>query len=283
MIVNTPAKELLFSTVRVTNHSGKGVSTGTGFLLHAEVEPGRSFMFLATNKHVVAGAESLTLGFIAREPGSNLPKLGERVDIRISNPEPTWVGHPDPEVDVALLQVTGIIASLMDVIYYRSLPSTQMPFEGDGVYIDAVEEITFIGYPDGRQDPFHLTPILRRGTTATPIELPFGGKPTFLIDGSVFGGSSGSPVFLLNNGFYRAGPTEVAAGNRLVLIGIIAATFIRENLWPVVVGTGPHVRVAQELNLGVVYNWSAINETIEEFKRRPPSVSVPFTRGLTGS
>jgi hypothetical protein len=255
------------------------VSVGTGFLLHASIGSQKSLMFLATNKHVVEGATSLTLSFIARRPDVDLPALGLGVDVLIDNPTGIWVGHPDGEIDVALIHVGGIINALMGKIYYRSIPSTQMPSEGDGVYIDAVEEITFVGYPDGRQDPAHLTPIVRRGTTATPLELPFGGKPTFLIDGSVFGGSSGSPVFLMNNGMYRTGPREVAPGNRLVLVGIIAATHVRENLWPVFVGTGPHVRIAQELNLGVVYNWTAINETIEAFKQNPPN-SSPAARSM---
>ena len=39
-------------------------------------------------------------------------------------------------------------------------------------------------------------PILRRGTTATPIALNFEGRPEFLIDAAVYPGSSGSPVFV---------------------------------------------------------------------------------------
>ncbi|XMN07706.1 trypsin-like peptidase domain-containing protein [Streptomyces griseobrunneus] len=268
MNLDTPTKELLFVTVRIVNEGAAGVqSVGTGFLLHKSFDESSSIPFLVTNKHVLAGAELLTLGFIARDD-QGLPKLGHREDVAIGNPENAWVGHPDPEVDVAVLPIAGIINQLGEKIFYRTLPSTQMPSDGDGVFIDAIEEITFIGYPNGHQDPAHLTPIVRRGITATPLELPFGGKPSFLVDGSVFGGSSGSPVFLLSEGFYRSGPTAVAAGNRLVLVGIIAATVQRSTLLPLVVGRGPHVRLAQELNLGVAYSWHAIEQTIAEFYRR---------------
>jgi hypothetical protein len=47
-----------------------------------------------------------------------------------------------------------------------------------------------------------------------------------------------------------------------VLIGVVAATITRERLLPLVVGQGEHVKLAQELNLGIVYNWHAIEQTI---------------------
>ena len=222
----------------------------------------RILPFIVTNKHVVEGATNLILNFIACKDGTNEPALGTVEDYTINDPAAAWVGHPDEDVDVAVLPAAGILDAIHDRICIRAIPTTQMPSEGDGIYIDVVEEITFIGYPNGHRDPAHLTPIVRRGISATPIELPFGGKPAFLVDGSVFAGSSGSPVFLLNEGFYRAGPSEVAAGNRLVLVGVVAATVLRETLLPVVVGHGPHVRLAQELNLGVVYNWHAIEQTL---------------------
>ena len=222
---------------------------------------------MVTNKHVLADATAVTIGFIARDPDRKAPILGQSRDVRLEGPAGVWVGHPDPDVDVAVLPLHGVINALGESIYFRSIPVTQMPSDGDGLFLDAIEGITFIGYPNGHQDPAHLTPIVRRGITATPLVLPFSGKPAFLVDGSVFGGSSGSPVFLINEGMYRSGPNDVAIGNRLVLIGIIAATMQRETLLPLVVGHGPHVRLAQELNLGLAYNWHAITETITEFER----------------
>ncbi len=260
--VDSPTKELLFATVRIVNDGPTGQTVGTGFLLHKSIDDAHSMAFVVTNKHVVEGATRLILGFIARDTTDG-PKLGQRMDHVIDNPSSKWIGHPDPEVDVALLHVGQILEALHGQIFYRSIPATQMPAAGDKLFIDAIEEITFIGYPNGYQDPVHLTPIVRRGITATPLELPFGGKPVFLVDGSVFGGSSGSPVFLINEGFYRSGPLEVAVGTRLALVGVIAATVTRETLLPLVVGHGPHIKLAQELNLGVVYNWYAIEQVID--------------------
>jgi hypothetical protein len=147
------------------------------------------------------------------------------------------------------------------MVFTRALPMSLLATEMPDLYTDAIEEITFIGYPDGRHDPKHLTPIVRRGITATPLDLDMGGAPTFLIDGSVFGGSSGSPVFLFNEGAYR-GPDGLQIGTRIALVGIIAQTWIRGDALPVEVAA-PHVKIAKELNLGVAFNSRAIKETVE--------------------
>lgn len=277
--VDTPAKQLLFSTVLVAAHRSDGESHGTGFLLTSKLDSARTLVFLATNKHVVRDSDCLVLNFIARDQTTAQPDLGVAIKVRIENPSECWVGHPGEKVDVALLNLGQIISDLSHKIFFRTIPDTQMPAPGDGLFIDAVEEITFIGYPDGRRDPANLTPIVRRGTTATPIELDFASQPSFLVDGSVFAGSSGSPVFLMNDGFYRDGPNSVAAGNRLALIGIVAATQVHRESLPVEVARQPVVRLAKELNLGIVYNWRALREAIAYFRASPPSQPryVPMT------
>jgi hypothetical protein len=52
--------------------------------------------------------------------------------------------------------------------------------------------------------------FFRRGMTATPPQLDYCGRPTFLIDASVFGGSSGSPVFL--DITHARGPSPIRVG-----------------------------------------------------------------------
>jgi hypothetical protein len=130
-----------------------------------------------------------------------------------------------------------------------------------------LEEVTFIGYPNGWADEAHHTPIVRRGITATPMSLNFSAKPVYLVDGSVFGGSSGSPVFLFNEGSYPNGAGGIVLGTRLQLVGIMAATMVRNSQLPLSVSTQPHVKVAQEMNLGVAFNWQAIEETILELEK----------------
>jgi hypothetical protein len=261
--VNTPGRQLLFSTVRIDNIlvSG-GVATGTGFLLFADLDGGLCPL-LVTNKHVVAGAARLFATFIKRKPGADEPDLGKGVEVAL--PPHAWFGHPNDRVDVAVLPLASPLGQVSEPLFMRALPLSLLATEVSNLFVDAIEEITFIGYPNGHRDPKHLTPIVRRGITATPLDLDMGGDPAFHVDGSVFGGSSGSPVFLLNEGTYRSGAGDLTVGSRIVLVGIIASTMVRHQRLPIEVANAEHVKIAQELNLGVAFNSRAIKETIEAF------------------
>ena len=86
-----------------------------------------------------------------------------------------------------------------------------------------IEDITVVGYPDGIWDAFNNMPITRRGITATPIQMDFENKPRFLIDAAIYGGSSGSPVFVFNQGSYSKPDGGLYAGTRLKLVGVVYA------------------------------------------------------------
>lgn len=267
MNVDTPGRQLLFSTVRITNVLTSGIpTTGTGFLVWVEMDQDRTSPLLVTNKHVVADSARLIAHFIKRKADIDAPDLGQGLDVSL-DPR-NWIGHPDPSVDVAVVPLALFYnQGIGQQVFTRALPLSVLATEVEDLYTDAIEEITFIGYPDGRHDPKHLTPIVRRGITATPLDLDMGGSPAFLVDGSVFGGSSGSPVFLLNEGTYRSSGGGLTIGTRVALVGIIAATMVRRDQLPVEVASADHVKIAKELNLGVAFNSRAIKETIEAFAK----------------
>jgi hypothetical protein len=264
--VDTIARELLFTTVRLTNIAVTGVPTsvGTGFIVNASRDPQVQMLVVVTNKHVIAGASAVRVDLIARDPAEDQPLLGQSAAVTFGEVPKHVQGHPHPDVDVAVFSFNALLPHCPRPPFYRGLPHNIFPEAEDLESFDAIEEVTFIGYPNGHNDAAHGTPIVRQGITATPLELPFEGLPQFLVDGSVFGGSSGSPVFIYNNGMYRTGPGMVTAGTRVRLIGVLAATTHRETLLPVLTAVqGPHVRIAQELNLGIAFNWSAVEETID--------------------
>ncbi|WP_371799094.1 trypsin-like peptidase domain-containing protein [Streptomyces sp. NBC_01707] len=263
MNIDTIAKMLFFATVRIENHGAKSASVGTGFIMTASLENGDQCPMLVTNKHVLAGAQQLVAHFIPRKPEANVPDLGQAVAVDL--PPTMYVGHPDPTVDIAVMPLAPTLLLLANKLFIQALPLSLLATELPDLYTDAIEEITFVGYPNGHRDPMNFTPIARRGITATPLQLDFGGKPMFLVDGSVFGGSSGSPVFLFNQGTYRSGPNVITAGSRIALVGIIAQTMLRNAQLPVAeeVAATAHVKFAQELNIGIAFNAKAIKESIE--------------------
>jgi hypothetical protein len=60
-------------------------------------------------------------------------------------------------------------------LYYHAIDSQRIPDAATVRGFDALEDVLFVGYPSGVWDQVNLMPILRRGTTATPLELEFEG------------------------------------------------------------------------------------------------------------
>jgi len=136
--------------------------------------------------------------------------------------------------------------------------------------LDAIEPVTFIGYPNGIWDSKNFLPVARRGSTASPIQVDFEGTPRFLIDASVFGGSSGSPVFLFNQGMFtdKSGDTSIAS--RLLFVGVVAAVFFRTQFnqivaVPIPTQTQPMARQQEMIDLGIVFKARTVVEAIEAF------------------
>ena len=81
-----------------------------------------------------------------------------------------------------------------------------------------------IGYPNGIWDSVNNKPIFRKGITATHPKFDYNGKKEFMIDAACFPGSSGSPVFILNEGGYRDKKGNTYLGTtRIMLIGVLYA------------------------------------------------------------
>lgn len=86
--------------------------------------------------------------------------------------------------------------------------------------ITAIEEVYMVGYPKGIWDAINNIPIVRKGTTATPFFLDYQGKKEFLLDISIFQGSSGSPIVLYDPGSISILQGEYGIQQRISLLGI---------------------------------------------------------------
>lgn len=244
------------------------MSSGTGFVYAVESDQGTAH-FLATNKHVLDGAaDSLKVQMVAADAAGE-PLFGQSATIDLTGIPGGRVDHPDAAVDVSVVPF-GPIVHAMEAAgqrpFFRAVTDGQQFSDEDvAQYIDAVEEVTFIGYPDNIFDDHNFTPIARTGITATPIALDFGGKPQFLIDASVFPGSSGSPVFLLDRaGVYKTKDGNTSVGGRFGLLGVLHAVRVRQVEADVVqIPTRLGVRIADPLNLGVVFKASAIDACVD--------------------
>lgn len=284
MPVETSAEQLLFSVIHIFGSDGANEWEGTGFIHLVHVDNGTA-AFLVTNKHVLAGATELRLKMVRAAQGNEGPALGVGSEATIRLVASDWLGHPNPQVDVAIMPLSEALDQLArdgKRPFFRGLGSEIFLTPEISQELDAIEEVFFIGYPWGIFDETNLLPVVRRGITATPISVDYMGEPAFLVDASVFEGSSGSPVFVLDRGTYAPRSGGLAFGDRTILLGVVAAVHVKsiqQEVRGVAKALGARlaaakgrakmvVNINEALDLGVVYKAWTIEECVDELLRQ---------------
>ena len=270
MLVDSLAKRLLFNTVRVDTVLEDGSEgSGTAFVV-SHNHPRGNFLFVVTNRHLVEGVRQGGLVFTQGKNGQ--PRLGQRFQLNIDEFPHAWFLHPDPSVDLAIVPMRPLEAAARErgiELYYHAIDTRLAPDTHRLAAFDALEDVLFVGYPSGVWDQVNLMPIMRRGTTATPIALDFEGRPEFLIDAAVYPGSSGSPVFVVSAEAMRAqgGP------RKFVFAGVVAAVFFREEAnritsMPVPANQGGTTIGSEMIDLGLVIKSQAVVNLIEAYLKK---------------
>lgn len=172
-------EQLSFCTSRIETEDANGNSySGTGFFFNLNVN-NKIVPLLITNKHVVKGMKKGLFRFTTADD-DGLPNYKEHFTIEYSdNFENMWFMHPFDDVDLCVLPINPLIEAANKKnrrLFYRSLNNGDIPNEVQKQSIDAVEEITMIGYPNGLWDSLNNMPIIRKGITATNYILDYNGK-----------------------------------------------------------------------------------------------------------
>ena len=231
------------------------------------IEIGEDARHLGVEKsQTIASGESTWTPLPAASPDdAEQPQLGQRVDIAHRDFPSIWTGHPDGAIDVAAAFLGPfLIAAQQDgkSAFFRAVTQELCPTDEIMADLDVLEPVVFVGYPNALYDKANLTPIIRQGTTAAPMSLDYDGRPQFLIDASVFPGSSGSPVFIYNTGGYRDRKTYRMGQDRILFAGILAAVHIQADTGRLVTAAPSEVQFDQMLDLGIVFNYRAVIETV---------------------
>lgn len=211
----------IHSTVRIECTTKEGdKSSGSGFFYNFKI--GDSVVpAIVTNKHVVKNSLEGVF-YLTKKNKNGGPDYGNKQGIAIDNFEQGCIMHPDPNTDLCIFLIGRIINQLPD-LFYIPLKEDLIPSDDEIKSFSALEDVIMIGYPTGIWDEINNLPIIRKGVTATPLSIDFNGKKEFMIDMACFPGSSGSPVFIINEGSYNKNSGGIVLGNRMLLIGILYA------------------------------------------------------------
>lgn len=235
-----PVEVMTTCTVRIVGLlGGQPKSIGTGFLYIVETpglanpasEDGARYVpLLVTNRHVVAGCDEISVQFTvaplnaaAGPDGQPLGRAHETHRLPVAG---ACVGHPDPNIDLCAFLVgaiANVVASRGLQLRQHFLNSNYKPDSNLRAILRAIEPIVMIGYPSGIWDSINNAAIIRRGSTATHPLVRYENKPEFLIDAACFPGSSGSPVFLYEDGMYRTAKDGLSPGTRIAFLGVLYA------------------------------------------------------------
>jgi len=272
MEVQSFAENLLFTTVRIEIYSSNNVGVGTGFIfLYSRDQRGQA-SFIVTNKHVLLGADTIKFFFL--ESDGEKPILGKPFPFHIDEISHITFYHPNPDIDIAIVPLSPLLKTKEKEKpevkpFLTGIEDKLIPEKEDIYDFDALEDIVFVGYPYGIYDEKNLLPVIRRGITATPVYVDYNNKPVFLIDASVFPGSSGSPVFIINKGSFSPKTGGTIFSDRIAFLGVIAKVFFREESGNIEFSEiptfiQPTFKMKYMLNLGVVYKAHTVIEAVED-------------------
>lgn len=271
--------QLMYSTLVIRCKKSNGeYSTGTGFFFHFKLTDDKVLVTVITNKHVVEDSIE-TIGIMQEadiaEDGAKSPK-NHGFQILLPPWGSMWTSHPSKEVDLCLAPIDANKPKIKDS-YFLTLNEELIRSDTELSNLTAVEDVLMVGYPLGRFDSVHHLPIFRKGITASHPAIDYNGQSLGLTDISVFPGSSGSPILIVNEGWYIEGQ-QLKTGNKTLLLGILSqyyAVDVLEDDLPKDVPTGiDYLRGYQvPANLGVYVKAKEILVLKDEVLRLHPELN----------
>lgn len=261
MIPDHYIKAVLSIGVRKTG--GNIAWIGTGFMIVKKVDENHYQPYLVTNKHVLAGKQSVVIRLKKKESEQLLT-----IDVPlVENGEKLYSENPDDKVDIAVMTLVGSFFEQNHLqlaafeIDNAALDSTEYVNEGGG----EGSAIYMLGFPMGLVDVDTNVPICRSGCVARITKSEVARTKDILLDIQNFPGNSGSPI-ISRPEIVSIGETK--ALGKSVLIGIIHSYIpYRETL--INSQTGETVEIRSE-NSGIAKANPVefIRETVEIEKQR---------------
>jgi hypothetical protein len=109
-------EQILFSTLRIEllNDSGELQGIGTGFLVKVDFPQNQSesLVLLVSNRHVLTGSDRFNITFHRKKTNSDLPELGQTLSLHTDNFKEALFLHPNFKIDLACVNISGVISKL---------------------------------------------------------------------------------------------------------------------------------------------------------------------------
>lgn len=171
---------------------------GTGFLfgdLIEKTEDGSNkyTVYLVTNKHVLNNLDLILVRF---NPQTDQSAKDYPAPMKDKNGNILWTGHPDSDIDVAVLPVNiaNVRAEGMKFNFFQSDKHVNSISELVNIQTSEGDFIYIMGFPMGivAADRQHV--FVRSGVISRIKDLFEGRSKDFVVDAFVFPGNSGGPV-----------------------------------------------------------------------------------------
>lgn len=216
----TISEQLLFSTVRLQTDQG----IGTGFIFMFQLKDDKTIPVIVTNKHVINHNNQQKVRFFLHIEENGLPTdFYQEFEYSAD-----WVFHEDETIDLCCMPIAPLLNNIKDKLSKNIffIPITEnLTWSNEKLNeLQAVEDVLMFGYPIGLYDTENNFPLVRKGITASHPSVNYNKQSMGVVDIACFPGSSGSPIFVLNNtGYIDKKGNMIMGTNRIILLGILYA------------------------------------------------------------
>lgn len=243
------SEKMMFNTVRLVSQDG---SSGTGYFYNFNID-GAIVPVIITNKHVVNYMKNAIMTFFLHLcNGENESNESYQVTLTTN-----WIFHSNK--DLCFCFVNPVFEFVRNEtrkeVFYIAIDESILPTQGMLEELSALEELVMVGYPIGLWDKKNNFPIFRKGFTASHPAIDFNEDGIGLVDMACFPGSSGSPIYILNEGGYKDKLGNLNWGqSRIIFMGTLFSGPTYDAMGKIVVTDIPTSQQLVQSHTGVMVN-----------------------------
>lgn len=214
----TISEKMQYNTVKIVASNG---STGTGFFFEFNFSENKVVPVIITNKHVVNYNKKEVINLFLHAKNGDEPD-DEKLNVSFNT---DWYFHEDQ--DLCFCFVAPLFEQIKTEkrkdVFYIPIKENLIWNDKKLEELSAIEDVVMVGYPNGLWDQKNNLPLFRKGITSSHPATDFNDKNIGAVDMACFPGSSGSPIFILNeNGYTDKNGNSYLGGQRLIFLGILS-------------------------------------------------------------